>query len=113
MTSGIPHEDLLRRVSGESPRGGSLKRSSDFDGSEGETYLFFLSNGMYRYSVEYPHLSAEAVDLAFLARDKDRGFRYVSVYDPIRVPDDRRGDFEAQLREARRIGQLIRANSNR
>ena len=103
---------ILRRFSGTTAKGEYIDRSTDFDGSKGEKYLFFLSNGVYRYSTEYPILSADDIDLAYLAQDPDRHFRYMDLYTPIRVPHGRQGDFEAQLQEARRIGQLIQSNSN-
>ena len=70
---------ILRRFSGTTAKGEYIDRSTDFDGSKGEKYLFFLSNGVYRYSTEYPILSADDIDLAYLAQDPDRHFRYMDL----------------------------------
>ncbi len=105
---------ILRLLTGKNSRGGFNRVSHEFEGNKGESYLFFLSNGRYRFHAGYSYdmLDIGSVDLDYQAQDPQLDVRFMSVFAAIRMPDESGwGGLEPEINEVRRIGQLIRSHS--
>ncbi len=104
---------ILRLLTGKNSRGGFNRVSHEFEGNEGESYLFFLSNGRYRFHAGYGYhvLDTGSVDLDYQARDPQVDVRFTSLFSAIRMPENGWGEMEPTLNEVRKIGELIRSHS--
>ena len=105
---------ILRLDTGRNARGQFIHSDDDFDGGVGESYLFFLSNGLYKYFAwrTYFDFGAGSANLDYQAQDPQRDVRFREIFAAIRMPDESGwGGLDPEINEVRRIGQLIRSHS--
>ena len=105
---------ILRLVSGMDAPGIYVERVHEFEGEPGDTFVLFLTHGGYGWRGCYrPHqVGATGWRTGLQAHEESVHLMYRIRYGYERVPDRKRRAFDAQLSEARRVGQLIRANSS-